>query len=146
MVEENLRSKITSKIKDVKDRFKIRKLPVNPNEKEQLAHIILAVKTLQNESKCFGNKNYTISKENRDLIKSIIYSSTANNKRFKLSKSQKLNDSDKELFQINDDKSLKFVIEMINFIVDDECKESRIHLEEWIKKGCPTNPKKIYSN
>ena len=124
------------------------KIIANPKtDKEQIPNMFLAVKTLQNESKHFGDKNYKISKESRDLIKSIIYSGNKNNKRFKLIKNQQLSKSDKELFQINDEKSLRFVINMMSFVVDDANDESkRNFINEWVKKGCPTEPKKIYSN
>ena len=152
-VAKNLESKRIAKIKDVKKRFKkwadgLIKIIANPKtDKEQIPNMFLAVKTLQNESKHFGDKNYKISKESRDLIKSIIYSGNKNNKRFKLIKNQQLSKSDKELFQINDEKSLRFVINMMSFVVDDANDESkRNFINEWVKKGCPTEPKKIYSN
>jgi len=151
-VQDKLQDKISSKIKDVKNRFKKWKdnlqLILNDTRNEQVKKhkeaLTKASKVLKKAAKDFGKYNYVISKDDKQLIMAIIYSGNENNKRFKLDKNNKLNDSDKDLFNIQDDKSLKFVINMMNFVVDDANKESRHNfIEKWFDKGCPLKHKDI---
>ncbi len=89
----------------------------------------------------FGKENYKISEEDRDLIEAIIYSGNHRSNRFKLNKENKFSKSDYKLFKIRDDQSLRFVINMMNFVVDDANREASIpFINEWVGIGCPLTP------